>query len=68
MPDRPDPRRPSQPLQREDADDPVAVDDRPGAIDRHEPVRVAIEREPEVGAVAATWLARAAGRWRRNGG
>ena len=31
-------------------EDLVAVDDRPGGVDRDQPVGVAVEREPDVGA------------------
>ena len=44
---------PLEPVQGEDAEDLVAVDDRPGRVDGDEPVRVAIEGEADVGAPRA---------------
>ena len=44
-------RVPLEALEREDAEDLVAVDEPARAVDRHAPVRVAVEREPDVGAV-----------------
>ena len=50
---------PGQPLQREHAEDLVAVDDGPAAVHRHEPVRVAVEGEAEIGAGLARRAPRA---------
>ena len=50
-----------------DGDDVIAVDDRAGVVDGHQPVGVTVEGEPEVGAVVDDGGGeRAPGAWRRS--
>src|SRR5690606_17329214 len=51
--DRPAQRTGFVPVSREDVDQLIAIDQMPPLVDHHDPVAVAVEREPDVSANAA---------------